>query len=152
MEPRDRLVDTLLSDELRRLNTHLPKSRRALRDLLGDDPPSVPTVDGGRIIMKRSELEDLAVSLPEEVRDRVKLPIVFLRRADLGPGAFTVLGDLAEEFAFSRIAKGFAGSYDDFKRRKDEQSLFYKPQVSELMRRFHSLLVIGFGVPENRNV
>ena len=76
---------------MRRLNAHLPKNRRTLKDLLKEDTPSVPTVDGGRIVMKKSELEELAESLPEEVRDRVKLPLVLLRRTELGPGAFTLL-------------------------------------------------------------
>ncbi len=152
MEGRDRFVDTMLNDELRKLNAHLPKNRKELKDLLREDPPIVPTVDGGKIIMKKSELEELALSLPEEVRGRVKLPLVLLRRTDLGPGAFTVLGDLAEEFALSRIAKGFTGSYDEFRRHGDEQSLFYKPQVSELLRRFHSLFVIGFETSEFKRV
>jgi len=142
----------MLRDEMRRLNAHLPKNRRTLKDLLKEDPPSVPTVDGGRIVMKKSELEELAESLPEEVRDRVKLPLVLLRRTELGPGAFTLLGDTAEEFALSKIAKGFTGSYEEFKKKQEKQPLFYKPQVSDLMRRFHSILVIGFGAAENTSL
>lgn len=150
MESRDRLADTMLREEMRRLNAHLPKSRRTLKDLLKEDPPSVPTVDGGKIIMKRSELDQLAAALPEELKERVRLPLVFLRRTELGPGTFTLLGDQAEEFALSRIAKGYMGSFDEFRRTQGKPQLFYKPEVSELMRSFHTLLVIGFGVPEER--
>lgn len=147
MESRDRLVDTMLREEMRRLNAHLPKARRAVKDLLKEDPPSVPTVDGAKIIMKKSELEEFATALPEEVRDRVRLPLIFLRRTELGAGAFTLMGDAAEEFALSKMAKGYEGSLDDFKRNHREK-LFYKPEISELMRRFHTLLVIGFGGQE----
>ncbi len=147
MESRDKLVDTMLREEMRRLNAHLPKNRRTVKDLLREDLPSVPTVDEGKIIMKKSELEEFATALPEEVMDRVRLPLVLLRRTELGAGAFTLMGDPAEEFALSKIAKGYEGSFDDFKRNHREK-LFYKPQVSELMRRFHTLLVIGFGAQE----
>lgn len=152
MEGRDRFVDTMLREEMRRLNAHLPKNRRTVKDLLKEDSPSVLTVDGGKIVMKKSELEELAESLPEEVADRVKLPLVLLRRTELGPGAFTLLGDTAEEFGLSKITGGFTGTYEEFRNRQEKQSLFYKPQVSDLMRRFHSLLVIGFGVSENSNI
>jgi len=60
------------------------------------------------------------------------------------------MGDRAEEFALSRIVKGYTGSYDEFVRTQGKPQLFYKPEVSELMRKFHTLLVIGFGVPEQR--
>lgn len=148
MESKDRVFDTMLREEIRRLNAHLPKSRRTIRELLGEETPSVTTVDGGRIVMKRSELEELAASLPEEARDKVRLPLVLLRRAELGPGAFTLLGDTLEEFALCRIVNGFQGTYEEFKRTRAGPHIFYKPQISDLLRRYHSLVVMGFGVSE----
>ncbi len=148
MESRDRVFDTMLREEIRRLNTHLPKSRRTIMELLDEETPSVTTVDGGRIVMKRSELEELAGSLPEEARDKVRLPLVLLRRAELGPGAFTLLGDTLEEFALSRIVGGFQGTYEEFKGTRAGPNIFYKPQISDLLRRYHSLVVMGFGVSE----
>lgn len=149
MESRDRFVDTMLREEMRRLNAHLPKSRQLLSELLLEESPSVPTVDGGKIIMKRSELEEFASTLPEEVKDRVRLPLVLFRRTELGAGAFTVMGDVAEEFALSKIMKGYEGTFEEFRRNRGKEHLLYKPDVSELMRRFHTLLVIGFGVPDD---
>jgi uncharacterized protein (UPF0216 family) len=40
MEQRDRFIDTLLRDDMRRLNSHLPKSRRTLKELLNDPAPA----------------------------------------------------------------------------------------------------------------
>lgn len=148
MESRDRVFDTMVREEIRRLNTHLPKSRRTIMELLEEETPSVTTVDGGRIVMKRSELEELAGSLPEEARDKVRLPLVLFRRAELGPGAFTLLGDTLEEFALSRIVGGFQGTYEEFKGTRAGPNVFYKPQISDLLRRYHSLVVMGFGVSE----
>lgn len=151
MEGRDRFVDTMLKDEMRRLNTHLPKKRQTITELLAEESPSVPSVDGSRIVMKKAEIQELASVIPEELRDRVKLPLVVLRRTELGPGAFTLLGDTIEEFALSRIAMGTKDTLEEFRRNLRTPTIFYKSQISGLLRRFHSLIVIGFGVSDDFN-
>jgi len=78
----------------------------------------------------------------------VKLPIVLLRRRELGPGAFSLLGDEYEEYAFSKVLGDYGGTFTEFQRARDSPTVFYKPQVSELTRRFHSLIVIGFGLSD----
>jgi len=148
MEGPDRFADTMLRDEIRRLNAHLPKKRQSLSELLAEKSPVVPTVDGGKIMMKKEELEVLAKGLPEDLHGRVKLPLVLLRRTDLGFGAFVLLGDPVEEFALLKLVSPDKDSFDDFRRKRSAPTVFYKPQVSELVRRFHSLVVIGFGVSE----
>ncbi len=150
MEGRDRLADTMLRDEMRRLNAHLPRKRLTISELLTLEVLWVPSVDGGKIVMKRAELESLAKTLPENLLSRVKLPLVLLRRTDLGLGAFALLGDRVEEYAVFRIVAGSNIPLEEF---KDQTApcVFYKPQVSELLRRFHSLVVIGFGVSDELN-
>ena len=148
MEGRDRLADIMLRDEIRRLNAHLPKTRRTLSELLADETPIVPSVDGGKIVMKKIELEGLAKTLPESLRGRVRLPLVLLRRTDLGPGAFVLLGDPIEEYALFNAVTDNKNTMEEFQRVRSIPTVFYKPQVSELLRRFHSLIVIGFGVSE----
>jgi uncharacterized protein (UPF0216 family) len=149
VEDRERLADTMLRDEMRRLNAHLPKKRQTVRELLSQESPSVPTVDGNRIVMKMAEIEELSRLLPEAIWDRVKLPLVVLRRTELGAGAFTLLGDSNEEYGLSIVLNGFAGTLDEFKRAENVPVVFYKPEISELLRRFHSLIVIGFGVSQD---
>jgi len=150
VEGRDRLADTVLRDEMRRLNAHLPRKRLTISELLTIETPWVPSVDGGKIVMKRDELESLAKSLPEDLLSRVKLPLVLLRRTDLGLGAFALLGDRVEEYALFRMVAGNNVTLEEF-REQTAPCVFYKPQVSELMRRFHSLIVIGFGVSDELN-
>ena len=147
MEDRERFADTVLRDEIRRLNAHLPRKRQSVRELLSMESPSVPTVDGNRIVMKKTEVEEFACLLPEAMWDRVKLPLVLMRRTELGTGAFTLLGDSNEEYALSIVLNGFGESLDEFKRANKGPVVFYKPEISELLRQFHSLTVIGFGVP-----
>ena len=148
MEGRDRLADTMLRDEMRRLNAHLPKTRRTISELLADETPIVSSVDGGKIVMKRIELESLASTLPESLRDRVRLPLVLLRRTDLGPGAFVLLGGPIEEYTLFNAVTDNKITMEEFHRVRTTPTVFYKPQVSELLRHFHSLIVIGFGGSE----
>jgi uncharacterized protein (UPF0216 family) len=145
MEQRDRFVDALLRDDLRKLNSHLPKNRRTLQELLSDPTPKVQAASGDVIRMKKNELEEMSRSLPSEAPTRVKLPIVLLRRGDLGLGAFTVMGDTYEEYAMLLLAGSVQGSFEQCKDQKSEVALLFKPQISSLMRRFHSLLILGFG-------
>jgi uncharacterized protein (UPF0216 family) len=145
MEQRDRFSDALLRDDLRKLNSHLPKNRRTLGELLSDPAPRVQAASGDFIRMKKAELEELSRSLPTEASTRVRLPIVLLRRGDLGLGAFTVLGDRYEEYSLLLLAGSVHGSFEQYKEQESEVAVLFKPQISSLMRRFHSLLVLGFG-------
>jgi len=145
---RDGFFDVMLQNELRKLNTHLPKNRKTIRELLAEDQPTVSTVSGEKVTMKKAEIEALSAELPEALRDKVKLPIVFLRRRDLGAGAFTLLGDSYEEYALSKVLGDHDGTQADFRQARESPKVFYKPQVSDLMRRFHSLIVVGFGLSE----
>lgn len=145
---RDRILDTMLQDELRKLNRHLPKNRKTVRELLSEDSPEVTTVGGETLQLRKNEVETFSSTLPDDLLDRVKLPLVFLRRRDLGPGAFTLLGDVYEEYALAKLLNDFKGTFADFEESKDPLLVFYKPQVSELIRRFHSLMAVGFGLSE----
>ena len=145
---RDGFFDVMLQNELRKLNTHLPKNRKTIRELLAEEQPSVSTVGGEKANMKKSEVEALSAGLPDALRDKVRLPLVLLRRRELGPSAFTLLGDPNEEYAVSNILGEYNGTLAEFQRSRQSPTVFYKPQVSELTRRFHSLVVVGFGLSE----
>ena len=138
----------MLQNEMRKLNTHLPKNRKTISELLAEDQPTVSTIGGEKVNMKKTEVEALSAKLPEVLLDKMRLPIVLLRRRELGPGAFVLLGDEYEEFALSKVLGEYDGSLTDFRRSRGSATIFYKPQVSELTRRFHSLVVVGFGLSE----
>ncbi len=135
---------------MRKLNSHLPKNRRTLKELLSDPAPRVPAASGDLIKMKKPELEELSRSLPAEANTRIRLPMVLLRRRDLGPGAFTIMGDRFEEYAMLLLAGSFRGSFEQFREQKSDPIVLFKPQISLLMRRFHSLLILGFGSSDIR--
>ncbi len=141
----ERAMDAVLGHELRKLNTHLPKQRRTLSELLAGKDPTVEAVDGSVIVLKQSELDELAKVVPVEYHDRLKLPIIILRRMELGRSIYTVSGELVEQFTIKKILGLTNENY--YQMYKDQEPFFlYRPQVSELLRRYHSLIVIGFGI------
>jgi uncharacterized protein len=147
MRSSDRALDAVLGHELRKLNTHLPKQRRSLTELLKLKDPTVEATDGSAIVLKRSELEELARIVPAEYQDRVKLPIIIMRRMDLGRSIYTVSGERVEEFTVKKMLGLTNDEY--YQMYKDQEPAYlYRPQVTELLRKFHSIFVIAFGIPE----
>ena len=142
-----RTFDALLGRELRKLNTHLPRERRSLKELLTQANPTIPTMDGSNIILKREELEQLGEIVPQTYHDAIKLPIIILRRMDLGRSVYTISGDKVEQFTIKKILGRTKAEFHAM--HSDNEPLFlYRPDVSELVRIFHSLVVIGFGIPK----
>ena len=150
MEKRstDRIFDTILQDEMRKLNQHLPKQRRSLGELLREETPQVSSIDGKSIVMRKEELEKLASLVSKDALERIRLPIVFIRRSEMGRGAYTVLGDKPEAYIVALALGSFTGDLEEYRRQSEREIIVYKPEVSELTRQYHSLIVIGFGVPE----
>jgi uncharacterized protein (UPF0216 family) len=109
--------------------------------------PTIETVDGSSILLKSSELMELAQIVPKEYQDRVKLPFIVLRRMELGKSVYTVSGERVEEFTVKKILGMTDYNYREMYRDK-EQLFLYRPHVTELLGRFHSLVVIGFGIPK----
>jgi uncharacterized protein (UPF0216 family) len=145
-DPLERAIGAVLTHEIRKLNTHLPKRRQQLRELLKHTDPTVEPVDGSSILLRTVELQERARIVPLEYHDRVRLPIIVLRRMDLGKSTYTVAGEPIEEFTVKKILSITNVSYREMY--KDQTSLFlYRPQVIELLQKYHSLFVIGFGVP-----
>ena len=142
----DRAFDALLAREIRQLNTHFPNQRRTLSELLKSGDPTLKATDGSTILLKSSELQELAKMVPKEFQDRLKLPIVVLRRMDLGKSIYTVSGEPIEEFTIKKILGITSDDYNQMYRDR-ETTFLYRPQVNELLRKFHSLFVISFGIP-----
>jgi uncharacterized protein (UPF0216 family) len=142
----ERTFDVLLGREIRNLNAHLPKQRRPLSELLKITDPAIEAVDGSSILLKTSDLEALAKLIPSEYHDRLKLPIIILRRIELGKSIYTLSGEKIEEYSVQKLLGKAQGDY--YKMQNDREPVFlYRPEVSELLRMFHSLFVIAFGIP-----
>ena len=125
---------------MEKLNDHLPKEYKTLDELLSMDSPSVKARDGGEIIFDRGELELLAQLIPKELYGQLRLPIVLLRRVDLGPGTFSLSGGKVEAY----LALKLLGQVDVNLDGVELPIYIYRPQVQELRRKLRTLTVIGF--------
>ena len=148
---REGPLERYLREEIRKLNLHLPKGRKSLSMLLEEKEPSVESVDGKPLPIERSELVELERIVPPEMQSRLMLPIVIMRRTDLGRGAFEVFGGSAEHFVVRKIL-----GLEESGERKAEGggglTLIYRPQVQELRRRFRTVTAVGFSVPKDEEV
>lgn len=128
-----------LDQLIKRINAHLPKHRKTLAQLLSEEEPYVEAADGSKIYFRRRDVEELARRVPREAYSRLYLPIVVVRRLELGRGVYVVYGGLEEK----RLVASILG----LGKVSGEMHL-YKPQVSELLSRLKSLVTIGFEAPE----
>jgi len=144
----ERAFDALIGHEIRRLNSHLPKQRRLLSDLLAqNNDPTVETVDGTSLLLRRVEIQELAKIVPAEYHQRVRIPFIILRRMEMGRSIYTMMGDQIEAFTVQKILGRTNDSYHEMYKHR-EQTFLYRPEVTELVGKFHSLVVIGFGIPQ----
>jgi uncharacterized protein len=72
----------LLKKQILSLNRHLPRRRKNLKELLGEDKPHVLGTDGSRHRFKRSELRKISSMIPPESWELLKLPLYIEIDAD----------------------------------------------------------------------
>ena len=137
--------DSVFREEVRKLNLHLPQIRKSLALLLSEQNPSVEALDGGHIYFKRSDLETLANIIPDTHHGDIKLPIVLLRRIELGKGVHIVSGDSAAKFLIEKLSGLTNKSFDDIGHGTAEVYL-YSIQVQDLLNKLGSTVTIGFGI------
>jgi uncharacterized protein (UPF0216 family) len=144
----NRAFDALIGYEIRRLNNHLPKERHVLSELLlPNDDVTIEAVDGN-IILRHADLRQLAEIVPAEYHDKLRLPFIILRRMEMGRSIYTVAGDRMETFTIQKILGSTDDSFHEMYNHP-EQMFLYRPEVTELVAKFHSLVVIGFSIPRD---
>lgn len=136
----------MLNHEIRKLNSHLPKKRKTLKELLKENRPSISTIRGEESSINKTDLERLSRQIPSEEWEKVRLPFVLMRMLGLGPGAYELLGDPFEQYILARLATSLRGDFEDFTRNLKGPFVFYRPQIIDLMKEMHSLIVLGFVV------
>jgi len=97
----DKVLERLLRDELKAVNYMLPKKRKNLKELLGEEYPHVPLRDGGTHMFRRSELQKACRILGKELCGNLFLPIILEMRAELKE----VVAEVEDPVAIKLICK-----------------------------------------------
>ncbi len=80
----DRTFETSLKGDLKTLNSHLPRNRKPLSELLEEKRPHVACSDGSTHYFKKKELEYLAGILNNDEQRSLLLPIIIEVESDEG--------------------------------------------------------------------
>ncbi|BDH79076.1 hypothetical protein MTTB_04550 [Methanothermobacter tenebrarum] len=68
-------TERLIKKQIVILNRHVPRKRKTLKELLGEEKPHVIGADGSRHRFKTAELKFIASLLSEDEQERLRLPI-----------------------------------------------------------------------------
>lgn len=124
---------------------HLPKKRVSLRLALEGYNYYI-SKENTKLYIDKNEVELISSLCPEEKTSSLLLPILIVRRRDIGQGTYVISGELVEQYvvllALDKISK-------DWKTWLKEQSsskevYLYKPDLISLRKKLPTSTVIGF--------
>ena len=138
-----RFLERMIEQEMDSANDHLPLRRIPLTDLLSSDTPSFKMRSGEDSAFIKDEIQMFADKIPSAHHGSIMLPVVILRRRDLGSGLYTITGSKAELFFIYQLLGYVDLGWEEFDRWKTVDRLA-RPQIQLLRRKLPSTSVIGF--------
>lgn len=138
-----RFIERLIENEIDASNDHLPAKKVPLSELFQSDIPSFLTRGGEASLFLKDEIIMLANEIPSIHHNEFMLPIVILRRMDLGSGIYTIAGSKTELFLISKILGQVDLQWSDLKSWKPVDRLA-RPQVQVIRRKLPSTTSLGF--------
>ena len=136
-------IDRLIDRDIESINDHLPRTRPTLKQLIDLDTPEYQTRVGEISAFKPDEIKKLANDVPTKFHDEVRLPMVILRRLDLGRGIYSVTGSKPELFLIWKTVGQVDLGWEKLAQWEPKDRL-YRPQVQILRRKLPSTTCIGF--------
>jgi uncharacterized protein (UPF0216 family) len=146
----DKMLRYVWKWEVDKINDHLPKKTVPLSELLGDGHPTIQARDGTSLWIDQEEVMRIADLIPTGLHSKLYLPLILIRRIDLGEGVFSIGGGKLEGFLVARILGTTQEPFTSYEC-ADIPLYIYRPQVQELRRKLRSLSVIGFGGHDQKN-
>ncbi len=139
---RSSKFERFLQFEIDTINDHLPKASKSLESVLQSEDYTYICKDGSRSKMKIQELKRIASIIPKAEHKNVKVPIVILRRRDLGKGAYTIGGTLQNLFVIKRIIGLIDMEWYAFKSSNPSFTI-YRPMLQEIRKQLPTTTAIG---------
>ena len=142
-------IDKMLEHEIDTLNDHLPRARIRFSDLLKEEDPHFMTRSGEKSVFKAEELDWLSKEVPKNLHHSIRLPIVLLRRLDLGQGIHSVSGNKVELFMIHKVLGYDDLAWDKFAAWKPIEQLA-RPQVQIIRKKMPSTTSLGIVLTTTR--
>jgi len=139
----DKMLDLIWSLDIEKMNDHLPTERKSLKELLSEEKPQVQTKNKKFHRFRKQHLEIVSKFFPEKEWSDVRLPIIMLRRTDLGKGIYSVSGGLRELYIIHKISGRTSDEFSKFKY-EEHQPYVWKPEAFTLVKKIGSIVVIGY--------
>lgn len=135
-------IERKIEQEIDSLNDHLPSTRLSLKEALQKDVPHFVTRRGKQSTIKKAELNLLSDIVPEPFHDQIMLPIILLRRIDLGTGIFTVSGSKPTLFLIHKLL-GYVDLPWEEMHEWEPRDRLVRPQIQQLRRKIPSASCLG---------
>ncbi len=121
--------------EIRKINATVVVERKTLTALCNEEFPSAPTKEGKDHVFNRDALRLLWRQIPPDIRDRVRLPLLFYSDMDVPDSCY-----LTDEFAVRALQ--VLGEISMLRVLREGKVWVSRPIVYAMMRKYPSLIQI----------
>ena len=141
----DDKLSKYLKHEIDSINLHLPKKKVSLANASQGYNFYINREDS-QLLIDKKEIELLVDICPQNIVKNVFLPIIIIRRRDLGKGTFVIAGELIEQYLVLKALKKTEENWDQFRKKPDlaSSTFLYKPDLIELRKTLPTSTIIGF--------
>jgi uncharacterized protein (UPF0216 family) len=129
--------------EIDKINNHLPAKPLPLHLLLRMDEPVYKLRDGELTSIDPKEIDRIKELIPNRYWSSVLLPIIIIRRRDLGQSAFTVGGSEQNLYIIQSLFDELP-PFEVWKVTAEKNKVFYRPHIREIRKSYPTASVIGF--------
>jgi len=137
-------VERILKFEIENINNHLPKKRLSLVKAI-EGQSNYISKDNTPLYIDKEEVKLLASLCPKEKIPSVFLPIIILRRRDLGEGVFVVGGELIDKYLVFKTIDKWQGDWKEFLAKHTEKEVYlYRPDILSVRKKLPTCTAIGF--------
>ena len=137
-----RFIEKMLEHEIDAVNDHLPTKRVALIDMIDTETPNYETRSGEMSVFRKEEIVELARKVPKQYHESFMIPIIFIRRMDIGRGVYSITGSKPELFFIHRALGYVDLEWSEMSSWKSVDKLA-RPQIQILRRKFPSVTCVG---------
>jgi len=141
----DDKFSSFLKHEIDSINMHLPKKRVSLESALKGYNFYVSR-ENNKLYIDNKEVELIRSLCPEEKTSSILLPILIVRRRDIGRGTYIISGELIEQYIVLKAIDKISTTWKNWleEHPSSKEVYLYKPDLITLRKKLPTSTVIGF--------